>query len=391
LVTRRRLVLTALLSLTSFAASINLLFAGLIRMAAEFNTRPEVLAAISSVYFVAFVSVSLVAGFASSRYGTRLPLLLGGMCTCAGGLIFLLGRGPAALVLGALAMGAGGGATEGMCSALLAGLFPGRERFVVSISQAGYCFGAIAGPFLMSIFLPLGVNWRIFFAPVAALALLNVILFAGSRFPSSRPEDQLSPRAAVGVLRRPSVRQWCFVVFLYVLAEAGLTSFLNIYLFEYEGAQEGVAIQAIALFWGVMLAGRLLTGLLPASVADRKLIVGGMSLGAVLVAALLVVSGWGPSLAVILLASFAMAGAWPTAVALTAVENRDVSSTAVGVTVAFGAVGCIVSPLVMGRLFGLVPPAVAMVAPALPLIAGALLALPRPVRVPVLPAVVGEG
>ena len=47
---------------------------------------------------------------------------------------------------------------------------------------------------------------------------------------------------------------------------------------------------------------------------------------------------------------------------------------AVGITVAAGAVGCIVAPPVMGLLFELIPPVLAMAAPAVPLLTGGMLA-----------------
>jgi len=187
-VSRRRLTLAALLSLASFAASINRVFAALVRMGDEFGVRPELMASISSIYFVAFFIVSATSGFVSDRYGAKAPLLFGNLMTLSGGLIFASAHSAAPLVIGAIAMGMGGGATEGMCTALLARIFPDRERLVVGVSQAGYCFGAIAGPFVMGIFLPLGVSWRVFFIPVAALALVNFGLFAGSRFPPNEHE-----------------------------------------------------------------------------------------------------------------------------------------------------------------------------------------------------------
>ena len=274
-VSRRRLTAAALLSLASFAASINLVFAALVRMGDEFGVRPELLASISSLYFVAFFIVSSASGFVSDRVGIRAPLLFGNLMTMCGGLIFASAHNAAPLVIGAIVMGMGGGATEGMCTALLARIFPGRERFVVGVSQAGYCFGAIIGPVVMGIFLPLGVSWRLFFIPVAALALVNFVLFATSRYPPNEhakraagPEattDTISSAPeAVSLLRRPGVLRWCVVIFLYVMAETALVSFVNIYLYEYRGAPERAAIQAISWFWAVMLVGRLLCSVLPA-------------------------------------------------------------------------------------------------------------------------------
>jgi MFS family permease len=413
-ISRGRLTAAALLSLASFAASINLVFAALVRMGDEFGVRPEILASISSIYFVAFFLVASASGFFSDRFGAKPPLLFGSLMTVAGGLIFASAHDVATLVIGAIVMGMGGGATEGMCTALLARIFPGRERFVVGVSQAGYCFGAIAGPYVMGIFLPLGVSWRLFFLPVAAMALANFGLFVGSRFPENQDagtgrhgegergrrgdgetrrrgeaervavlavsESDASSGTAGGapaeppLLRRPGVLRWCVVVFLYVTAETGLVSFVNIYLSQYRGAPERAAIQAISWFWAVMLVGRLLCSILPPAFADRRLIVGAMTGGAAAVLLAIPMPAWPGALGALLLASFLMAGTWPTIVAKAARDNPDRASTVVGITVAAGSLGCIIAPPVMGYLFVVAPPALAMAAPAIPLLAGSALA-----------------
>lgn len=379
----------ALLSLASFAASINLVFAALVRMGDEFGVRPELLASISAIYFVAFVVVASASGFVSDRTGIRVPLLFGNLMTMTGGLIFASAHSAAPLVLGAIAMGMGGGATEGMCTALLAQIFPGRERFVVGVSQAGYCLGAVLGPLVMGVLLPRGVSWRFFFVPVAALALANLVLFATSLYPK---KDSLQTTDAPGVTHGPSVVdpdtvgpvrgsgivRWCAVIFLYVLAETALVSFVNIYLFKYRGAPERVAIQAISWFWASMLVGRLLCSILPPTVADRKLIAGGMLGGATAVLLTILLPGWPGALAAIVGTSFLMAGAWPTIVAKAARDHPGRASSVVGIIVAAGSVGCIVAPPIMALLFDLIPPALAMAAPAVPLLVGAMLAAAAP-------------
>ena len=137
---------------------------------------------------------------------------------------------------------------------------------MVGVSQAGYCFGAIIGPLVMGILLPLGVSWRLFFIPVAALALANFVLFATSRYPPNEHAQRAAGHEAAAdpafnapeagsLLRGPGVLRWCVIIFLYVLAETALISFVNLYLFEYRAAPERVAIQAIAWFWAIMLVG----------------------------------------------------------------------------------------------------------------------------------------
>jgi fucose permease len=119
---------------------------------------------------------------------------------------------------------------------------------------------------------------------------------------------------------------------------------------------------------------------LPATLADRKLIAGAMFSGAAAILLSIFVPGWPGALAAILAASFLMAGTWPTIVATTTRANTGQASAVVGITVAAGSLGCIVAPPFMGALFGLIPPALAMAAPAVPLLVGGLLAAAVPSR-----------
>jgi len=375
---KRKLISAALLSLASFAASINLLFAAIVRIGQEFSVKPEILASISSIYFACFFAISLLAGYLSDRYGTRPILSAGSLFTLLGGLTFIFSSTPLSLVAGTIAMGIGGGVIESMSSALLARLFPDRERFAVNLSQAGYCLGAIAGPFLMGIFVPRGVGWRTFFLPVALLGLANFGLFTTSRFPAKPREKPINPQTAIGALRRWSVVQLGIVTFLYVLAETGVVGFLNIYLFEFSRAPEGISIQSISYFWSVMLVGRMLCGLLPGEPDERKLIFSTMTLGAVSIAFSFLSRDWRFSLACFLIAGFFMAGSWPTTIALTAARHRDHASTVVGASVAMGSLGCIVCPPIMGFLFQLTNPALVMGLPAIPLLLGGLFVLHIP-------------
>jgi fucose permease len=139
-----------------------------------------------------------------------------------------------------------------------------------------------------------------------------------------------------------------------------------------------VAIQAIGYFWAAMLVGRLLCGWLPDHWSERVLISLTMGLGAIAVAASLLAGDWRYALAFFVAAAFLMGGAWPTAVALTGARHRRHASTVVGVTVALGALGCIVAPPLMGAMFQIVDARLVMAMPAIPLLLGALWVLPVP-------------
>ena len=270
-------------------------------------------------------------------------------------------------------MGMGGGATEGMGTALLARIFPGQERFVVGVSQAGYCFGAVLGTLVMGIFLPLGVSWRVFFIPVAALALANFVLFATSRYPPNEHAQQAAgPMPPLPLHHMRQTRSACCagrraaVVRHHLPLRAGRNRFGQLrepVSVRAPRCTRAGCIQAIGWFWAIMLVGRLLCSILPATLADRKLIAGAMLSGATAILLTIPLPGW-PG------AGSNPGGLVPDGRNLAnhrghdgARQRRpgecrggDHGGSRIG--------GLHPRPPIMGWLFDLIPPALAMAAPA---------------------------
>ena len=261
-VSRRRWTAAALLSLASFAASINLVFAALVRMGDEFGV-PRAAGVNHLALFRGVLHRVFDVRVCLRPLGYRAPLLFGNLMTMCGGLIFASAHGGALFVMGAMVMGMGGGANGGCAGPLHA--LPGAGALRGRRFAAGYCFGASSAP---------GDG-----DPPAARCELAALLHPGcdagagqlrvvcdqplsaerTRERAAGSEAAADPAfnapEAVSLLRGPGVLRWCVIILLYVLAETALISFVNLYLFEYRGAPEWVAIQAIAWFWAIMLVG----------------------------------------------------------------------------------------------------------------------------------------
>gem|GEM_PF-185232 len=376
---RGRAALAGLLSLILFAVSANIVFAALVRMSRDFNVSPERLAVLSAIQFTGFFLACLGGGILADMWGKRRVLQAGAGLVIVGAAMWAAAPNPRLAAAAALLMGLGGGALEGVGSALLADLFPSRRKFVLNMSQVAYGVGAAGAPAVMARLLPLGLSWRWFFAGTSAFAVLPLVLLAVANVPerSARPDTGLEPsRRWWCVLTRAGLLLPCLIVFLYVFAEMGTVTFLAFYLQEIRGAPEQWAISGISAFWVSMIFGRIGCAFVPERVPHELVI------GALLAAAALALLGqaavrsWPLSFALFAVTGLAFAGTWPLIIAMVATRFEQVSGTAVGATIACGSIGCVVAAPVLGPILGGTHPERAFLLLAVFLGVGVVLLLP---------------
>ena len=338
--------LAALLALVLFAVSANIVFAVLVRAGREFGIRPETLANVSALQFGGFFVAGVLGGVLADRAGKRVVLQAGCVLLLAGALVWSAARQAPTAYVGGLLMGFGGGILEGICAALLAELFPTRRKFVLNMSQVAYCVGAVGGPALMGWLLPLGLSWRVFFRGLAALSLVPLLLFAVAPFPPL-PKAGTPAAGRSGCAARDLV-VLCVLLFLYVIAETGVVVFMAPYLQQRLAAPERWAILGISVFWLAMVVGRVACALVPEGQAYESTIGLLFALSGLSIAAQWWAGGWVASLLLFAATGLFFAGTWPLIVGLAAARSGNASGRVVGITVACGALGCVVAPPLFG-------------------------------------------
>lgn len=338
---------TACLSLFLFAVSAALLPAALLRAADDLGVSAEVMSWAVATQFIACFIAIIAGGVLSDRLGMK-PVLLGASAMLSlGALLWTQAESLPAVHLAAALMGMGGGVLESLGSALLAALYPERRALVLNLSQAVYCGGAVAGPALMAILLPLGVSWRSFFAAEAILGLILLGLYRATPMPPpASASGDGGVMACLHRLRQGSVLILAVALFCYVLVESGVAFFLNLHLQQRLGAPERWAVLGISAFWAAMLIGRLICAALPDRLFSAR-VLGLMALaGAASLAAQSVIDDWLPALALFALSGLLISGLWPGIVALTArTHPRHIGSTMGGV-IAVGSLGVAAAPMV---------------------------------------------
>jgi len=380
---RQLAALGALAGLVLFAVSANIVFAALLRMSATFAVAASDLATASAVQFAGVVLSCVVGGIVADRAGKRSVLVVASALVCVGATLWALAPGLKSVFAGAFVMGLGGGALESMSTALMADLFPGRRRLVLNLSQVAYCVGAVGGPAAMGWLLPLGVPWRLFFVGTAVGGLLVCLVFLAV----SPGTGQTAPLRDEGVAACPrlGLAVWvpCMAIFCYVTAETGTATFATVYLANAKAAPERWAVLALALFWGMMMVGRLLCALLPEDHPHERVIAALLVLGAGCSAAHLAGLPWEGDVCLFALTGLAFAGTWPLIIGLATARHPQHTGTVVGLATGLGSIGAIAAaPLLRPLISGTRPATAFALAAALLAFAAAVILLPSPAAEP---------
>lgn len=374
---RERLLpcIAALAGIFVFALSANMLPATQKAVASDFGVTVPRLMLAFSVQFTAFFLTTIVGGVLADYFGKKALFVLAAVATVAGSVIWGIAPQLWIAYLGSVLLGMGGGILESMSSALLSDLFPQRRKFFLNLSQVLYCAGAIGGPFIVGWLMPQGVIWRAFFHGVGLLGVVLLLLFAFSRIPPPEAHERIDPTQFKRIVRRASFLIPCIVLFCYVLTETGVVSFINYYLYTYQGAPENWAIYGISIFWGTVALGRVICAFLPEELSYEYVVAALCGLSALSLLAQAWITGWVGATIGFALTGLLFAGSWPLIVGLTATRNPRHSGTVIGLTVAVGSLGCVAAPPFMEWLFTVLQPAWVFPIAALPLALSVILLL----------------
>ncbi len=392
----------ALISLSVFGFSANVLPAVLLRAAKELDVSPELLSTVFSIQFAGFIFATICGGIFADRIGKKIIFLAASVFTGLGAGIMGTADNLPVIFLGAVFMGMGGGILEGMSSALLCDLFPTRRKLVLNLSQVMYCVGAVSGPFLVGLLMPEGMScrwffaalevqvngpfligvlmpggvaWRWFFLALVVQALALLVMFGLSRLAVPHDDDKIDLRIAAKIITRGSFLVPCITIFLYVFSETTVIIYLNYYFKLSLNAPESWSIHSIAVFWLALTAGRVVCAFIPEHIDYRKVIAFLMLISFPIMACQSLAATWQMALVIVVFTGLALSGTWPLIVGMTAHWNPGYSGTVVGITIACGALGVVAAPLVMAPLFKWTPAPVAFSLASLPLLAGGIIVL----------------
>lgn len=250
------------------------------------------------------------------------------------------------------AVGLVGGALDGAINPLIVTLYGDRSGGVLNWVHLFFGLGATCTPLLVGLGLRAGLSWRGHFAALAGYVFLVGLVIVLTRFPPVRGQDA-APHEAISLramLTSRLVILGVIAMFLYVGSEASMFSWIALYLERLHAVTVSTASLGVSLFGAAMMVGRLICGRIADGVGYKRLVVGGAWLGALGVAAMLLLPGpaW-PWLGVAL-TGLAFAGIFATLMADVTRRTPQHTGAVAGFICSAGGVGSIVVPWLVGQV-----------------------------------------
>ncbi len=331
---------------------------------------------------VAYFLSGLLAGRLMQVVGIGL-LLAGSTALVAAGLFgFAAAPAFALFLLATPVVGFGSGAIDAAINTYAARNFSPKH---MSWVHAAYAVGAMAGPVIFTVILAGGRSWRLGYATVGAILAVLAVAFVlvRRRWEAGEPEPAIVLDAPGGVdpvmlAGRPvgagaavrSIGVWLQIAIFFVYSGVEVTAGQWSYtvLTEERGLSAAAAGTWVAVYWGGLLAGRLVLGLVVERFGQVRLIRFATA-GALLSTGLFAIPGQAWGVAALPLISFSLASIYPGLMAETPRRvGEGLAPHAVGFQVSAATAGIAVIP----GLTGLVVERLGLVAVGPILAAGAL-------------------
>jgi fucose permease len=258
--------------------------------------------------------------------------------------------------------------------------------------------GVLGGYWLFSAFLdagnPASPGWLDVYWWIAGACALTIVLLASAPFDESRAHEAGPPRALaedftamVKLAARPLTIVFIISVFLYVLIEQGIGTWLPTFNRQLLGLSAPMSVQAASIFALSLAAGRLAAGTIVRRTGWFRLLVGCLAAMAVLILVVLPLAESAPQRAVdewahapIAAFLFPLIGLFMAPIypainsAVLSAMPRPTHAAMVGLLVVFSALGGTTGSFIIGRVFAAIEGAGAFYLLLIP-VAGVFLAL----------------
>jgi fucose permease len=266
-------------------------------------------------------------------------------------------------------IGGFGGIIESQIGALVAALNPHRTSYYLNLAQVFFAIGAVVGPIAAGLLLSVGADWRVCYILTGILALALTGVFLLIRAPVLSATDRMSWPAFRSLVSDRRFLLICLCMLMYTGAEVGSWGWMSTFLTQGMGFSVVKSSTAVGVFWIAVTAGRFLCGLLTLRFDLRVIIVTLAALSALVTA----LSGFAASepmvWCIIVAMGLTYSSQWPLIVAYGNAHYTTSSGTVFALLVGSGGLGTTVIPYAMGVIGEQTTVRIAMISPAILLLA----------------------
>ncbi|MCF7689309.1 MAG: MFS transporter [Cephaloticoccus sp.] len=338
------------LAMMSLSIGLNLLPVFLTTLSATYGgadgLTAEQLGRLGAISFAGLVAGILITGPLADRWGAKPFAQLGNTLIALS--LIAAAFAPSYALLGAavFVLGMGAGVLDMVLSPVVAALNPTRRAAAMNWLHSYFCVGAVVTILAGTLALQFGLGWRETCLLLLLLPVGLLVAFAPLTFPA------LSTVGGRLRLRTLVHRRWFWVALLAILlggaTEAGMSQWLPAYAELGLNYPTWVGGGALLLFSVAMAAGRMVVGAVGPKWDPFKVMAWGSGTSVILFVIGAFWPGAGIALTACILVGFTGSCLWPTMLAVTADRYPEGGASMYGALGAFGNMGGICMPWLVG-------------------------------------------
>ena len=299
----------------------------------------------------AMLASGLVVGPFMDRFGKKLVLIAGPVFVAAALALIAGVTSYPTLITSVVLLGLGGGALNSATNTLVADLHsdPRAKSSALNLLGVFFGFGALFLPFVIgSLVKTLGLAAILYVT--MALSIIPAILFTALAFPPPRHEKGLAAREVGGLARNRLVLLLGFLLFFESGNEFIMGGYTSSYLTREMHTSISAASYLLAVYWGAIMVGRLISSRLVLRRKPSSLILASAAAAAAGVAILLAAPSPFIAGAGIAIVGLSFASIYPVTLGFAGSRFEAYSGSVFGILFAIALVGGMTLPWAVGQL-----------------------------------------
>lgn len=213
--------------------------------------------ALPSTMSIGIIIGTILFGPIVDKFGYKALLILASVCALAGVQGLANFQEIMWLHCAIFSLGFGGGILNGLTNALVSDIYDDKSRGgQLGLLGAFYCIGALLWT-LFNYFIP---DYRIPLCAVSLIMALMIVAFFCIAFPQAKPQESVSMRKSLGLLKYPALMLFAVVLFFQCAFEGTSGNFTVQYLNQMGDMDNATATLAMTWYTIGMLGGRLPLG-----------------------------------------------------------------------------------------------------------------------------------
>ena len=289
-----------------------------------------------STLSIGIILGTILFGYIVDKFGYKWLLIVGALLALAGIQGLANFAEIAMLHVSMFMLGVGGGILNGETNALVADIYDDNQRGArLSILGAFYCIGALLWT-LLNYFI---TDYTVPLHCVSAAMVLFIALFVSMQFPKAKPQDNVSLKKSLGLLKYPSLILFALILFFQSGFEGISGNFTKSFLQNLHQIPENAATLSLTWFTIGMLIGRIPLGAIMKKLNDSATLYLYLSIAVVGVAILYFASSVAFIYSATALIGFGVGATYPVVFSYLGSTFRDLSGTAFSIAIFIGLLG----------------------------------------------------